>query len=111
MNVRRKSVKQSNISPSACFSMKKHELNKIINRWRDYYAGMGVSPEEAEAHLNYAVPLLKQDLPPIFDLFHLGLLLGVNQDFLISAVNGPESFYRTFSIPKRSGGSREITAP
>jgi len=50
-------------------------------------------------------------MPIIFDFNHLCLLLGRNRNYLASVVNSNTSHYRTFNIPKRSGGSREITAP
>lgn len=91
--------------------MNKIQLSKEIKRWKDFYIKRGIPPKLYEIYLNYATPLLEKDLPVIYDFEHLYRLLGINKSLLAAMVNSPEAFYRTFSIPKRSGGVRTITAP
>lgn len=91
--------------------MKKKELNTIINRWIAKYARKGVSANCIAQYIPYVERLIKEDLPPIIDLKHLSLLIGIDYLFISKIAHGPEKFYRQFSIPKRSGGERTILAP
>ena len=49
--------------------------------------------------------------PVIFSLYHLSQLTGIKTDVLARIISSPEHFYRTFTIKKRNGGERNITAP
>lgn len=69
------------------------------------------SPAEIDDFLGYAKPLFNKRLPVIYDQEHLSLLLGYKYKYLLKISNSPESFYRTFSIPKKSGGERIISEP
>lgn len=91
--------------------MKKEQKKYIIQKWQSFYEDKGVKTDLISIYLDYVQFLVEKDLPPIFDFTHLHSLIGVDFVFLSSAVNNPESFYRTFSIPKRNGTKREITAP
>ena len=71
----------------------------------------GFSLEDIEYWLGYAKNLYEKDLPVIFDQQHLALLVGFKQEYLQKASNAPRKFYRTFSIPKKSGGERVISEP
>ena len=82
-----------------------------IKVWLNYYRNIGLSEILISQYRNYIVTLKENRLPPIFEINHLALLLGVKKDFLLKIINGQESFYREFTIPKRSGGERLITAP
>lgn len=69
-------------------------------------------PLVAKAELqNYAESMLARGLPPIVNVEHLSMLVGVDADLLRSMINSPSRFYRRFKIPKRTGGVREIVAP
>lgn len=82
-----------------------------MQRWRAAYLREGYSACKSAELLGYVESLVRRDLPPIINLHHLSLLVGVDYDHLIKVVNAPEAFYREFDIPKRSGGMRTITAP
>lgn len=84
---------------------------KTINYWRSGFERSGVKPELIEEYISYIKPLVKKEVPIIFDFNHLCLLLGRNPVYLASVINSNKSHYRDFKIPKRSGGTREITAP
>jgi RNA-directed DNA polymerase len=64
-----------------------------------------------DVYARYIENLNKNGFPPIFDFQHLALLLGVERGFLGRIVQTPEQFYRTFEIPKRTGGMRRIDVP
>ena len=86
-----------------------HE-NKL-NEWKTYFDNVGLSNDFKEAYLKYISKLLGNKVPIIFEYRHLSLLLGCNFNYLNKIINCPEKFYRNFSIKKKSGGEREITAP
>lgn len=91
--------------------MKQKEYKNIVQNWKSFYTSSGVEKEYADIYIQYVEKLLKNDLPPIFDFNHLSKLLGIYYADLAAMINCPEKYYRSFEIPKRSGGVREITAP
>lgn len=91
--------------------MNTREQNIILDNWEQFYDSKGVESELTKVYMAYVEKLVKQSLPPIFDFRHLSLLLNVNEYDLASIVNSPNSYYRTFDIPKKKGGFRTITAP
>lgn len=86
-------------------------ITKSFNYWKSGFEKSGLKSELIEEYLSYIKPLLKNDVPVIFDFNHLCLLLGRNQAYLASVINSNVSHYREFEIPKRSGGKRIISAP
>ena len=70
-----------------------------------------LSDEKIGKCLVYAKVLYAKKLPIIYDNEHLSLLVGYQKDFLLRATNKPKKFYRSFSIPKKSGGKRKIHEP
>ena len=87
------------------------QLQKMIGLWKAYYRSRGIAPKFANQCLDYACSLLRQDMPVIFDLPHLCLLLGLDVSYLHSIVYGADKHYRNFLIRKKSGGVRELSAP
>jgi retron-type reverse transcriptase len=79
--------------------------------WQDYFLDVGLPSDISFEYASYASNLLERGLPVIFDWHHLAALLGVSVDYIRSVHNASEYHYRIFSIPKRSGGSRDIEAP
>lgn len=79
--------------------------------WNLQFSDFGLSSSRVETLSEYAGSILAQDVPVIFSFRHLCRLLGKDPSYLASVIFSPESHYRTFSIPKRSGGEREICAP
>jgi RNA-directed DNA polymerase len=59
----------------------------------------------------YAAALLNRGFPVIFDAEHLARRMGIPGALIRSIVAKQSEFYRSFSIPKRSGGTRIIRAP
>lgn len=64
-----------------------------------------------EACCNYATNLKNQNLPIIFDLKHLSLLLGMSHSTLYNMLQIKNNLYKKSMIPKKNGGSRELTIP
>lgn len=92
-------------------NMKVKDFQDKLTEWDGFFTLCGVEKVFKEKYMEYVSNLISKGVPPIFDFQHLCGLLGVRDDFLAAAVHAPESFYRTFETPKRSGGKREITAP
>lgn len=81
------------------------------SQWRNYFRDRGLPFEISDVYVSYAENLQRNNQPVIFEFEHLSLLLGINIEPLSRMVAAPDSFYREFSIPKRSGGRRKILAP
>ena len=82
-----------------------------LSEWRTYFRSRGLLPELTREYSAYIKPLVKRGIPVVFDFQHLCELLGRTPDFLARATCAPDNFYRTFSIPKKSGGLRTISSP
>ena len=82
-----------------------------LEDWYHFLNDFDIALGEKEIILKQVEISYKFGVPVILDLNHLSLLLGVKLNVLVSMINSPKSFYRTFKIPKRSGGVREIVAP
>lgn len=82
-----------------------------LSEWRSYFRSRGIRPDLLPQYLDYIRPLVERGVPVIFDFRHLCELLGRTPDFLARASTAPEHFYRSFKIPKKSGGYRTISAP
>ena len=88
----------------------KHDKHKIGD-WKRYYQDIGLPVELSDKYIRYIKRMYKAKLPVIFEFQHLASLLGRKTFYLASVVNSSENHYRTFKIPKRIGGIREISAP
>ncbi|WP_271880591.1 reverse transcriptase domain-containing protein [Phaeobacter italicus] len=66
---------------------------------------------EREAVEKYAQRLTDKGLPVIFSPEHLSHITNIRLESLYAMSNSQESYYRSFEIPKKSGGRRRIDAP
>lgn len=70
------------------------------------------SEEYKKEVIEYARRLLDNNLPVIFDLTHLSLLIGMKKKEIAYIIFGKNrKNYKTVSIPKKSGGERKISIP
>lgn len=79
--------------------------------WESFFLDRGISGEFIPQYLEYIRKLNKNSVPIIFEFEHFSNLLGIKKTILAAIINSSRSFYRIFSIPKKKGGFREITAP
>lgn len=79
--------------------------------WSDFLEQHNFSSDQKNIFLTYIERLLKNSVPIIFEFNHLALLLGFESNNLSNISIHTEKSYRTFSIPKRRGGSRIIASP
>ena len=82
-----------------------------LKRWKAEILLQGFPDRWSEAYLYYMDSLNDRGLPIIFEAEHLALLVGLKPQVLYWAINVPTDFYRSFEMPKRSGGTRTIEAP
>lgn len=87
-------------------------------KWEQYYRNYseeafrnGIDKEQVEKNLQYAKVLYDNNVPIIYDQYHLALLVGYEYEYLLAATNRPKRFYRKFEIAKRSSGTRIIHEP
>jgi len=80
-------------------------------KWQNFLEDKGVSDEIIGSYLPYIEKLNENKVPVIFEITHLSLLLGIKEVELAKMIMSPDSFYRRFEIPKKSGGKREIFSP
>jgi RNA-directed DNA polymerase len=79
--------------------------------WFDFFEQNNISPNQRNLFLSYIERLLKNNVPIIFEFNHLARLLGFDLKALAHITISTEKSYRTFSIPKRRGGTRIIASP
>ena len=88
---------------------KQHEIK--IDDWKRFFIDRGISQEFIDKYIPYIEKLVIAELPIIFEIEHLSSLFGIELNELRKMIASPHHFYREFSIPKRKGGQRIITAP
>lgn len=89
--------------------------NKELPSFEDWQSFINDSFSEDEDFndkcINYIKNIVGRGVPVIFDGNHLSKLLGVSGSMLLKMSLSPQSFYRVFEIPKKSGGLRKICTP
>ena len=87
-------------------------MNQLAeSRWFEYVDSLPFKEKKARAIKNYIHSILVKDGVVIIDIRHLAALIGIDDAVLDKMIVHPEKYYRTFKIPKRAGGEREISAP
>jgi RNA-directed DNA polymerase len=71
----------------------------------------GVKADQKAAILALISSFRERNLPVILSPTHLSLLTGVETTTLYATSNSPSKFYREFSVRKKGGGRRRISAP
>ena len=82
-----------------------------IKEWEELYESSTLPKKEKKENLFFIKRAYQFNVPVIVDLEHFSSLLGLKVGVLTNMIRKPNSFYRTFTIPKRSGGTREIVTP
>lgn len=83
----------------------------ITKSWESVLIERIRNPDVRRAALKYVERLVAAGVPPIFDFAQLSELVGVNRVVLAGFLENAEASYRSFRIPKQSGGFREISSP
>lgn len=71
----------------------------------------GKDSEYIDLCLSYAEKLYDRQVPIIYDIKHLSLLVGVKEDYIRRAITYTNKYYWNFHIPKLNGGERTINEP
>lgn len=61
--------------------------------------------------IKYSQNLASQDLPIIFDIYHLAYMIGIPPYRLINMIRDRDILYNTYKVRKKSGGFRWIMSP
>lgn len=69
------------------------------------------SSEYTKKYIAYSKTLYEQNLPIISSPEHFSLLVGLDHQYICNMAYASDQFYRSFSIPKKSGGTRRIDEP
>ena len=82
-----------------------------IDNWNEFIHKNVKDINKQKAFSCYMEKLIQNNTVVILDFNHLAMLLGIKKDILASIISHTDSFYYKFEIPKRSGGTRCISAP
>ena len=77
----------------------------------DKWLNIGEPFKDDHRYQEFLKKIILSNCPVILSLKHLAVLLDVDYTILLAMINHSSSFYYEFSIPKRSGGERKISAP
>ena len=83
----------------------------VENQWFEYIDSLALKKTKEQAVKNYVHRILSRDGVVIIDIKHLAALVGIDDEVLDKMIVHPERYYRNFTIPKRKGGVRELSAP
>lgn len=83
----------------------------LLNKWIEAIDASPNKTKEKAMLLQYVTNMLNRGGVIIINAFHLAQLIGIDEEVLNQMIVLPEHFYRSFTIPKRSGGDRLISAP
>ena len=83
----------------------------LLEHWQLTIENSCCPIKQKQMLLQYVSNMLQKDAVIIINAAHLAQLVGINEKVMNQMIVSPESFYRSFSIPKRTGGEREISAP
>ncbi len=89
-------------------------MNNIdyIKELKRLYLEAGEAEEDIECAAVYAKHLLSLDLPVIMSKKHFAAIIGLDNTTLVYMTRAIENtFYHSVSIPKKSGGTRELLVP
>ena len=89
--------------------MKDFENYKKI--FREKALNSAYSEENIIKCLRYSENLVGNNLPIIYNSYHLAGLVGYQHDYLSRAILSTQFFYRHFKIEKKNGKSRKIAEP
>jgi RNA-directed DNA polymerase len=88
------------------------DIESVVKDWETFFRNRVRGRRDlVDGYIRYVRALLSADLPPIFELHHLSALTATEQYKLAGYVMNANAFYRSFSVPKRRGGSRKIDVP
>lgn len=85
--------------------------NQLFQQWQECIESLSETQEVKDILLAYIHSILKREGIVILSLDHLAALTGIEEPVMAEMISANNKFYRSFSIPKRNGGERVISAP
>ncbi len=94
-------------------------MEDLLDSWRRFFSGQtrhGSNFAQRNKRLTdgllaFVAKCENRDIPPIFEISHLRLLLGLTNYEFGALLSERRRRYREFTIPKRLGGERTISSP
>lgn len=86
-------------------------MNEYIEKLKSLFEKSHYGEEYKRKCIEYAERLLSNELPVIYDLEHLTMVLGIKKKILTKMIFAYQNFYSIVQIPKKSGGFRELQIP
>lgn len=83
---------------------------KAISFWNKQLRAALPQEQLPEAQA-YVKRLIENNVPVILGVHHMAYVMDISLETLKSMINRTDMFYYQFTIPKRSGGERQIAAP
>lgn len=106
-NTKGSSIQSKALSKEIVNSVMSTSLSEII----ELVESSEHSQEYKDLVIKYATDLIANDLPVIYDLFHMARLIGMRPSRLINMVKDRDHLYNTYKVRKKSGGHRWIMSP
>ncbi len=82
-----------------------------VDKWKAKLSNIQSNDPWVKNYYDYVNELEGLQIPVIFDLPNLAQILDIDISIVSHFCGKPHEFYRTFDIPKRSGGTRTIESP
>lgn len=83
----------------------------ICDKWKSHLAKHVAEHDLNNIVMPYIKAVVEKDLPVILGLNHLSSMMQLGADTLKRMIVSSHSFYHSFTMPKRKGGTRQIDAP
>lgn len=99
------------IAPHSINDFEKMTFDQYKVAFENAASNSGYSEENIKRCLNYAKPLLENNVPIIYNTSHLSSLVGYNKTYIKKAVFYTKSFYNDYEIKKKNGKTRVISEP
>lgn len=87
------------------------DVNTYKKLFREKANSVGFSEEEILHCLNYAIPIIENGYPVIYNTSHFASLVGYKKQYIKRAALYTESYYREFKIKKKNGTDRYLCEP
>lgn len=87
------------------------QQEKICDKWKSHLAKHVVEHDLNNIVMPYIKAVVEKDIPVIIGINHLASMMQLDAETLKRMIASSHSFYHSFSIPKRKGGTRQIDAP
>ncbi len=84
---------------------------KICEKWKSHLAQYVNEHDLDNIVMPYIKKVVSKNLPVILGVNHLASMMQLDADTLKRMIVSSHSFYHSFTIPKRKGGTRQIDAP